>query len=153
MAEDILFCTICNGRIPEGRMTRQTATCSEPCKDKLDAMRARQRANRKCPHCLHPSSPEEREEFRLWRIDRRDVKQLKESRGNGMVPKAMMVNTMKVVNTFLSKEVVRMNEELLTAEPADLPALKQRLEKFTSLVIRTKESIPTPVNPPASSPE
>ena len=65
-----LHCTICTRAIPEGRDRRQTATCSETCKNRLDEIRAQQRADRRCPACLHPSSPEERDEFRLWRAQR-----------------------------------------------------------------------------------
>ena len=70
----ILHCTICRAPIEEKRARRQTATCGEPCKDRLDAVRKEQRRNTKCPSCLHPSSPEEREEFRLWRATRGDLR-------------------------------------------------------------------------------
>ncbi len=71
---DKLLCTICGSQIPEGRDRRQTATCSEPCKDKLDGIRARQRASRRCTHCLHPSTPAQREDFRLWQAERGMIK-------------------------------------------------------------------------------
>jgi predicted nucleic acid-binding Zn ribbon protein len=68
---DTTFCTICQGAIPEGRSKRKSAVCSEKCKDKLDAIRERQRADTKCPMCLHPSTPEERADFRQWRVERK----------------------------------------------------------------------------------
>lgn len=71
-----LFCTICGGEIAEPRRQRQTATCSEVCKNRLDLVRGAQRAKRKCPKCLHPSSPQERELFRRWRASRGDVKEI-----------------------------------------------------------------------------
>src|ERR1700678_2553460 len=58
----ILHCMICLQPLSETRSRRATSTCSEKCKDRLDALRAEQRCSRKCPHCLHPSTPEEREE-------------------------------------------------------------------------------------------
>lgn len=69
-----IFCTICTSQIPSPRDTRQTSTCSETCKNRLDAIRAEQRRSRKCTHCLSPSTPEERELFREWRASRGDVK-------------------------------------------------------------------------------
>jgi predicted nucleic acid-binding Zn ribbon protein len=73
-ASEGLFCTICTDPIPSGRDQRQTATCSEKCKNRLDAIRAAQRAARKCSHCLHPSTPEERASWREWRASRGDLK-------------------------------------------------------------------------------
>lgn len=63
------YCTICTKPIAEGRSKRKSAVCSESCKDKLDVIRARQRADTKCPMCLHPSTPEERAAFRQWRVE------------------------------------------------------------------------------------
>ena len=65
-----LHCTICTDPIEEKRARRNTATCSEACKDRLDFIRAKQRESKRCPHCLSPSTPEEREEFRIWRSQR-----------------------------------------------------------------------------------
>ena len=63
-------CSVCTRPIPAPRCYRNTQTCSEGCKDKLDAKRERQRAQKRCAACLHPSTPEERQDFRLWRADR-----------------------------------------------------------------------------------
>lgn len=71
---DKLFCSICTAEIPEARARRRTQTCSEKCKNKLDAIRERQSADRKCPLCLHPSSQEERASFRQWRVSRGELK-------------------------------------------------------------------------------
>lgn len=73
-ALQMLHCMICRRQIPAGRDQRQTATCSEKCKDRLDAIRANQREQRKCSHCLKPSTPQERAEFREWRASRGDLK-------------------------------------------------------------------------------
>ena len=71
---ETLHCAICTRAIPEARAMRQTATCSEKCKDRLDTIRANQRRNRKCTHCLHPSTPHERALFRKWREANGDLK-------------------------------------------------------------------------------
>lgn len=71
---EILHCTICQKVIPETRARRQTSTCSEKCKNRLDVIRAHQRAAKRCPSCLSPSTPEERESYRLWRVDRGDLR-------------------------------------------------------------------------------
>jgi len=70
MIDLTIHCCICTAVIEEKRSRRNTATCSEKCKNKLDSIRAEQRRSKKCPHCLAPSSPEEREEFRKWRVNR-----------------------------------------------------------------------------------
>lgn len=70
------YCMICREPLSEARSRRPTSTCSEPCKDRMDAQQLEQRRLRKCPHCLHPSTPEEREEFRVWRASRGDVRGL-----------------------------------------------------------------------------
>ena len=66
--KNTLYCCICTQPIPDKRATRQTSTCSEKCKNKLDAVRADQRRDRKCPFCLHPSTPEERLLFRAFMV-------------------------------------------------------------------------------------
>jgi hypothetical protein len=71
---DEIYCVVCKHPIPGFRARRQTATCSEKCKNKLDVIRERQRAAKKCPACLHPSTPEEREEYRIWRAERGDIR-------------------------------------------------------------------------------
>ena len=71
--DQTLHCTVCAKVIPETRATRQTATCSEKCKDRLDTIRKLQRQNRKCAYCLHPSSAEERELYRVWRAERGEI--------------------------------------------------------------------------------
>ena len=70
----IVHCCICTAELSETRARRQTSVCSEKCKNKLDSLRAEQRANRKCPHCLHPSTPELRRKFRLFAKQIGDVK-------------------------------------------------------------------------------
>ena len=79
------FCTICRDAIPEKRATRNTATCTEKCKDALDQIKIEQRRLKMCPHCLHPASPAEREEFRRWRADRGNVKSAEPVRRDGSI--------------------------------------------------------------------
>lgn len=100
---DALFCTICQDPIPEGRATRQTATCSEKCKNKLDTIRANQRKARKCPYCLHPATPEEREEFRLWRQNRGDRKVAFEPRERTGATKHQLRDALKAATRHLSR--------------------------------------------------
>lgn len=70
---ETIYCNICQKPLDDARAKRMTSVCSEACKDKLDALRLRQKAAKRCPKCLHPSTPEEREAFRLWRAERGDV--------------------------------------------------------------------------------
>jgi len=69
-----LHCTICTTEIDAKRARRQTATCSETCKNQLDQVRIEQRRSKKCPVCLNPSTPEERQLFRIWRAERGDIR-------------------------------------------------------------------------------
>jgi predicted nucleic acid-binding Zn ribbon protein len=72
--EETLHCTICQAAIDPVRARRQTSTCSEKCKNRLDVIRAHQRATKRCPYCLNPSTPEERAAFRVWRAERGDLR-------------------------------------------------------------------------------
>lgn len=156
-AEDVIFCVICQDPIPEARARRQTSTCSEKCKNKLDAIRDRQRAARKCPLCLHPSTPEERAEFRLWRAQRGDVR-TSDRRAPG--DKRDMERTLRRAIKALSGEKDRLKAQLdaqiapdgfsgpgmaIPDEglPAHLREIAARVEMFTTLT-RDAESVLTP---------
>jgi predicted nucleic acid-binding Zn ribbon protein len=49
-SEETLHCIICQSRIDPVRARRQTSTCSEKCKNRLDVIRAHQRATTRCPY-------------------------------------------------------------------------------------------------------
>lgn len=104
--EDALYCAICRALIPEKRRTRNTATCSEKCKNKLDTIRANQRKARKCPHCLHPATPEEREAFRIWRAERGDIRSANQvKRDSTLMPKNEMREGLKTAVRLAQAEL------------------------------------------------
>src|SRR4051794_39713887 len=102
---DAMYCQICTKLIDKKRAARATSVCSEKCKNKLDGIRARQRANRKCHACLHPSSPAERAEFRQWRFERGDIKSATLIvRDYSLPEKTSMANMLKSTKLFLEHE-------------------------------------------------
>lgn len=102
---ETLHCTICGSPIPEARSRRQTATCSEKCKNRLDVIRAHQRAAKKCPACLHPSTPQEREQFRIWRAERGDLRSKDQVKRDRTLPaKSDMRDAMKRAINALTDE-------------------------------------------------
>lgn len=137
-ANDEMFCQICTQPIPEKRRTRATSVCSEKCKDKLDAIRARQRAVRKCTLCLHPSTPEERAEFRQWRYERGDLKSAKVIvRDYTMANKTDLVNRLKSVRLLLQHELDLITGPNVreTVEDTELAAtLREKAEKFAKQI-------------------
>lgn len=130
-ASDGLFCTICQEPIPPGRDQRQTATCSEKCKNRLDTIRANQRERRKCPHCLKPSTPDERQEFREWRASRGDLKR-GATKGtvdrSGGARKQALLLTLKAVLPLLVAE----HDRILAELPSNaLQGIARRAEENT----------------------
>lgn len=120
-----LHCIICQAPIPEARARRQTATCSEKCKNRLDTIRAHQRAAKRCPACLVPSTPAEREAFRAWRADRGDIKSSTLVKRDTSLPaKQEMRAAMLQAITALKSERDRLAEALhpeTPTEPSESP--------------------------------
>ena len=117
---DTLLCTICGNPIPEERARLQTATCSEPCKNKLDVIRAHQRASKKCPACLHPSTPEERAEFRAWRVDRGERASIQpDTRDHSMASKYRMRESLKKAATAIRGELQASKAQLEASRPLE----------------------------------
>lgn len=142
---DAMFCQICTQPIPEKRKTRATSVCSEKCKNKLDGIRARQRATRKCHACLHPSTPEERAEFRQWRANRGDLKSAKIIVRDYTLPeKTEMANQLKSVKLMLEHErdAAQLSLQMLEVGPLEgIPggkenalALQAKIEKFSAKI-------------------
>lgn len=116
-----LHCIICQAPIPEARARRQTATCSEKCKNRLDTIRAHQRAAKRCPACLVPSTPAEREAFRAWRADRGDIKSSTLVKRDTSLPaKQEMRAAMLQAITALKSERDRLAEALQTPKHVDV---------------------------------
>lgn len=117
---DALFCVVCTNPIPEGRNRRQTATCSEKCKNRLDTIRAHQKASKRCPACLHPSTPEERAEFRAWRAQRGDIRSPEIIKRDTILPnKGKMKEAMQRAINALQSEADRITAELAPQEPQE----------------------------------
>lgn len=133
-----LHCTVCREPIPASRAQRQTATCSEKCKDKLDAIRARQRAARKCSVCLHPSTPEERELFREWRASRGDISTAVRQERDGSPDKKTLRAALREAVDAL--EAVTPHPEASDAENAPpRPGNGHSGEGLNALILRLKE--------------
>lgn len=128
----ILHCMVCLEPLSETRSRRPTSTCSEPCKDRLDTLRAEQRRSRKCPHCLHPSTPEEREEFRRWRASRGDVRGVEiVKREAGGAPKHLLRKALREAVGVLRGELDRILDSECTK------SLEGKAERFTLSEIAT----------------
>lgn len=138
---DAMFCQICTQPIPEKRKTRSTSVCSEKCKNKLDGIRQRQRASRKCPLCLHPSTPQERAEYREWRVSRGDLKSATVITRDYTLPnKTEMAQRLKSVKLFLEHERADLQAQLQAEADkpvgtvlqalADPEKLQRKLEKL-----------------------
>lgn len=140
---DAMFCQICRALIPEKRRTRATSVCSEKCKNKLDGIRQRQRATRKCNLCLHPSTPEERAEFRQWRFERGDLKSAaKVVRDYTLPSKERIANELRAVRTLLQHEVDAINAQLGKGDleaSEDRSALQAKAEKFNKHIHEIEE--------------
>jgi len=123
------FCMICGKQIPEKRARQQLrrylappATCSEPCKDKLDYQREQVIKFRKCRFCLHPSTPQEQEEFRAWRTSRGDVKDATPvNRGQYRAAKAALVEALREAVGVLTEELRVILDSNCTKTPEGRP--------------------------------
>lgn len=127
---ETLFCQICQQPIAEPRAQRQTSTCSEKCKNRLDTIRANQRRVRKCPYCLHPGTPSEREEFRKWRESRGDSKVAFQPRDRTGTTKHDLRDAVKSATGHL--EHVNDLLAFLAADPAMQTLLKRLPKGFRS---------------------
>lgn len=149
-----LHCTICQEPIPDARARRQTSTCSEKCKNRLDAIRAHQRASKRCPYCLHPSTPEEREAFRLWRVERGEVRSAnKYNRDAALPPRQAMVRILRKAILAIAEERDRVKAHLEAENPLQANAgagnghsgeALDRVDKLTSLIAECESVLPAP---------
>jgi len=132
MAEiDPIFCTVCTNQIEPKRARRQTATCSEKCKDKLDAIRARQRDDRRCPHCLHPSTPGERAHYRKWRVACGDVQTVDQVKRTGELPfKRDLMKALKGSLRLLEEDRARIIESGCPKDGNGNPVPSEMLPEF-----------------------
>lgn len=146
-----LYCTICQQAIPAERARRQTATCTEGCKNKLDAVRMEQRRSRKCAYCLHPATPEERELFRVWRAERGDVRSADPvKRDKATASKRDLERTLKacVVMLEVARDEIAASETLNDEDrKPDLNTMdsqsKADYEEFETLIQRARKLIDT----------
>jgi endogenous inhibitor of DNA gyrase (YacG/DUF329 family) len=142
---ETLHCTICANPIPEPRARRQTATCSEKCKNRLDTVRQHQREARKCPACLNPSTPEERTLFRAWRAHQGQISLIQVKRDRTLPNKEDMALALKraarelgeLKNTLveqLAGNHVGTKIEALQNGSKERKQAEARLERVTTLI-------------------
>jgi predicted nucleic acid-binding Zn ribbon protein len=155
-SEETLHCIICQSRIDPVRARRQTSTCSEKCKNRLDVIRAHQRATKRCPYCLNPSTPEERASFRVWRAERGDLRSATKVKRDFTLPsKTDMRHVMQRAINALTEERDRLTAALAPENavgtkaegaPGHLTAKQRkqaaaRLETVTTLIRDCEASI------------